>query len=257
MTFQRSNDEDGVPKSYQHGYGSIQTTTLTNKVVGLVESKIDLENRNTNVSSSFRRYYFYKIPVFVLLFIVVIGIYCVQFNVSSSSLLVGMVSSPTSWYQSLSSDFENDVGSSEHYHNNYPLLKKSKEQDDDDSTITMATDGKNDNNYEYRYFYKNRHSKEKRKIKKFITSQALYGLQLQLGYPSVDVQMEYAQDVQDIHWNDVRRDLHQLITNTSYDWWPADYGTYGPLFIRLAWHSCGSYRTSDGRGGWYVSMNPK
>ncbi|MHB1071774.1 MAG: catalase/peroxidase HPI [Gemmatimonadaceae bacterium] len=59
---------------------------------------------------------------------------------------------------------------------------------------------------------------------------------------------DYAAAFRALDLEAVRRDLHALMTD-SQEWWPADWGHYGPLFIRMAWHSAGSYRTADGRGG--------
>ena len=64
----------------------------------------------------------------------------------------------------------------------------------------------------------------------------------------MDKEFNYAQEFKSLDLDAVIKDLHAAMT-ASQEWWPADYGHYGPFFIRMAWHSAGSYRISDGRGG--------
>jgi catalase-peroxidase len=64
----------------------------------------------------------------------------------------------------------------------------------------------------------------------------------------MDDDFDYRKEFASLDYEALKRDLTELMTD-SQDWWPADYGHYGPLFIRMAWHSAGTYRIEDGRGG--------
>ena len=74
---------------------------------------------------------------------------------------------------------------------------------------------------------------------------------LHQGNPSadpMDEDFDYAAEFATLDYEGLKADLHALMTD-SQDWWPADYGHYGPFFIRMTWHAAGTYRTHDGRGG--------
>ena len=64
----------------------------------------------------------------------------------------------------------------------------------------------------------------------------------------MDDDFDYAKEFESLDYDALKQDLRDLMTD-SQEWWPADYGHYGPFFIRMAWHAAGTYRIDDGRGG--------
>ena len=77
-------------------------------------------------------------------------------------------------------------------------------------------------------------------------------LKMLIKYPAennpMDPDFDYAAAVATLDVDALKADVEAVMTD-SQDWWPADYGNYGPFFVRMAWHSAGTYRVQDGRGG--------
>ncbi|MCZ6590721.1 MAG: catalase-peroxidase, partial [Alphaproteobacteria bacterium] len=74
---------------------------------------------------------------------------------------------------------------------------------------------------------------------------------LRQNHPQADPngeEFDYAEEFKSLDFEALAKDVDALMTQ-SQDWWPADYGHYGPLFIRMTWHAAGTYRIADGRGG--------
>ena len=74
---------------------------------------------------------------------------------------------------------------------------------------------------------------------------------LRQNHPQADPngeEFDYAEEFKSLDFDALAKDVDALMTQ-SQDWWPADYGHYGPLFIRMTWHAAGTYRIADGRGG--------
>lgn len=69
----------------------------------------------------------------------------------------------------------------------------------------------------------------------------------------MSVDFDYAEAFNSLDLEAIKKDINEMLTQ-SQDWWPADFGNYGPLFVRMAWHSAGTYRTGDGRGGTRMGM---
>jgi len=64
----------------------------------------------------------------------------------------------------------------------------------------------------------------------------------------MDKNFDYRKEFRTLNLSEVKKDIADLLSN-SQEWWPADFGNYGPLMIRMAWHAAGTYRVGDGRGG--------